>query len=190
MKQMLAVLSPKECCNLLNGDLSVLIRKVKPNCKLPIIVNVYCSKKGRPLVYGSPIPSYVEEKYVQTYGWSKEDADKIFGNLQGKVVAKFTLNKVEEIQYSHEKRQYFSESLSEKDLLSKSCLTDVELFQYLLFREVGYTWHIDNLEIFNQPKEISEFEHQVIYENVYTNEKRYLREPLRKAPKTFCYIEV
>ena len=46
MRSMLVSLSPKECVNLLNGDLSILIRKIKPKCDLPIDVYIYCTKEG------------------------------------------------------------------------------------------------------------------------------------------------
>ena len=178
MRSMLVSLSPKECVNLFNGDLSILVRKVKPKCDLPIDAYIYCTKEAP---YG-----VIEIK------WDNAN------NILGKVVAKFTLNKMEEIKlngkivsgYSSEiNEDYITNSLHEKDLLNKSCLSFNELDNYLQSKN-GYAWHIDNLVIFDKPKEIGEFEHQVIYENVYTNEKRYVREPLRKAPKNYCYIEV
>ena len=118
------------------------------------------------------------------------------------MVAKFTFNKVEEIEdgFQQGETMYdWEEGLRTKcinidNLLKQSCLTRDDLYDYVDYftkKDIyGYAWHIDNLVIFDEPKELNEFEHQVIYENVYTNEKRYVREPLRKAPKNYCYIEV
>lgn len=57
---------------------------------------LYCTKNGRPLVWGSDNP-YMDDCYTQTYGYSREEADKIFGMLNGKIVAECDCDKVEEI---------------------------------------------------------------------------------------------
>jgi len=180
MKALLICLSPEECYNLFNGNLSVLVRKKFPKDYVGWVY-IYCTKNGYLHLENNGTWTYTRNQkytYVRT----------------GKVVARFWCDKVEEIQYSHEKRQYFSESLVEKDLLLKSCLTDVELFQYLLFRKVGYVIHITRLEIFDRPKEISEFGNlctsnceKCKYNNEY-DICNHAYKPLTRAPKTYCYI--
>ena len=82
----------------------------------------------------------------------------------------------------------------------KSCLTEDELFDYLFVNEPynedmkkGYAIHISDLEIFDKPKELSEFKHYkkfVSYDYTYT--KKYVDwelRPLTKAPQSWQYIE-
>lgn len=57
---------------------------------------LYCTKNGKPLVWGNANP-YMDDCYTQTYGYSREEADKIFGMLNGKIVAECDCDKVEEI---------------------------------------------------------------------------------------------
>lgn len=57
---------------------------------------LYCTKNGRPLVWGSANP-YMDDCYTQTYGYSRKEADKIFSMINGKIVAECDCDKVEEI---------------------------------------------------------------------------------------------
>ena len=68
------------------------------------------------------------------------------------VVAKFTLNKTQEIRFDN------------KEIQKQACLTEEELFDYLFINKPyhedmhkGYAWHIDNLEIFDKPRPLQPF---------------------------------
>lgn len=85
------------------------------------------------------------------------------GNWNGKVLARFWCDKVEEIVYDYGGLyEMFQTSEIDCDNLNcKSCLTDNELKEYLKPKRehgniCGYAIHITNLEIFDEPKEISE----------------------------------
>jgi len=93
--------------------------------------------------------------------------------INGKVIGEFTLNKVDKLGLADTYRKYGAWLLNdEKHLdddeiemyLKNSCLTleqfndyigygDFEFFQYA----IGYLYHIDDLKIYNKPKELSEF---------------------------------
>ena len=76
-----------------------------------------------------------------------------------------------------------------------ACLTASEWCNYLE-ENVGYAWHIDNLEIFDKPKELNEFYKVGHYEDIddyFTDEKQINGKwciPLTKAPQSWCYVEV
>ena len=116
MKAIILVLSPKECINLFNGDLSVLARK-KFSKDYVGWVYVYCAKKAP---YG-----------VISIKWAGEH------NMLGKVVARFWCNKVEEIRYGRLKDLTFGYFIGENtlnnfiELSKKSCLECWELDNYL-----------------------------------------------------------
>ena len=83
MKAILISIKPKYVAKILNGEKTIEIRKTMPKCDLPIDVYIYCKKEEYP-----EITLYSQEN---EFGGYMEHT----GN--GKVVAKFTLNKTEEI---------------------------------------------------------------------------------------------
>lgn len=184
MKSIMISIKPIMVEKILNGEKTIEIRKNKPSCELPCKVYIYCTNSGRPLVYGQE-NACVEEHYTRTYGYSKKEADKIWGVLNGKVVAEFTLNKVEEYElelwdnntYESIGKVYYDEEYGEREvdiletnceiedtkLVKESCLNLPQLRKYLgQGISSCYAWHIDNLKIYDKPKELSEF-----YKNNY-----------------------
>ena len=86
-------------------------------------------------------------------------------NLNGTVVASFDLNIIEEI-FSEKidvgvgyEPLFYTERID--DIAKGSCLTQFEIENYLGCKKggevVGYAWHINNLEIFDKPVELSDF---------------------------------
>ena len=204
MKAILISIKPKYVADILNGRKTIEIRKTMPKCELPIDVYIYCTKEKNK----DDMCFYQSDMFGCE--WYGKLVHKVYtpdqhNPINGKVVAKFTLNKVEEIK-SNLAMRFFTESFNEKELLDKSCLTADELFWYLAPQELkikccGYAWHIDNLVIFNKPKELSEFNHWVFYKKC--DECPYGKcdydyglcsqcceiNPLTKAPQSWCYVE-
>ena len=52
---------------------------------------------------------------------------------------------------------YETKTLSENEILEKSCLTSDELFDYLGEDNEGYAIHIKNLHIFDEPRDLSDY---------------------------------
>ena len=52
---------------------------------------------------------------------------------------------------------YETKTLSENEVLEKSCLTSDELYEYLGEYNEGYAIHIKNLHIFDKPRELSDY---------------------------------
>lgn len=76
--------------------------------------------------------------------------------LNDKIVCSFDLNTVEEIYNSSidiKNNYYNSDSFNEEKLLKNSCLTFEHLDNYLQGK-IGYAWHIENLEILEEPIDI------------------------------------
>ena len=192
MKAIILGCSPQECNRILNGDQSLLIRKIKLKDDLPIDVYIYCTK-GKPYLYRvdddnrfelSNKARPLEEEYVKDYNASN-----------GKVVAKFTLNKVER----------FDTRLGHPKLYIGACISDTWCLEnnYHDKDYNAYAWHIDNLEIFDKSKELNEFKaycdedfchcyygkcpkcSHLVYEDENLCDKK-----LTHAPKTWCYCEV
>jgi len=177
MKAILISIQPRWVAKILNGEKTIEIRKSIPKCDLPIDVYIYCTKK---------------EPYARRYVHNDKWGTLEYIKSDGKVVAKFTLNKVEKIitigMYYHE-----TKTLDKNELPKLSCLTRQELDNYLQ-GENGYAWHIDNLVIFDKPKEISEFENRTLTRprniNPCVIANGYFVRPLTRAPQSWCYIEI
>ena len=125
--------------------------------------------------------------------------------LNGKVVARFWCDKVKEIEhYPYEAPEhprgyqiaYDTQTTNWDKLCEMSCLSRDELFDYL-GRNNGYAIHISKLEVFDKPREINEFYTRNPYTNIddmFTDEEQledgsWIR-PIKKAPQSWCYIEV
>ena len=169
MKAILISIQPQYVADILNGEKTLEIRKTMPKCDLPIDVYIYCTK---------------DKKYVNLINRG--------GFLTGMVVAKFTLNKVDKVHLRFEK--YCAGELSQDGLLKYACLTEQELDNYLWSNCcIGYAWHIDNLKIFDRPKELSEFKCCLLGHNncvPHNCQECPATKPLTRAPQSWCFVEV
>ena len=156
-KQILLSIRPEWVAKILNGEKTIEVRKRFPKDYVGWVY-IYCTK---------------DKKYANLINRG--------GFLTGMVVARFYCDKVEEIT-----TEKWSPS-KEQDLLKVSCLTENQLFDYcnLESGKPFYAIHISKLEIFDEPRELSEFkfwkdksEYGCWYENKLT-----------KAPQNYCYIE-
>ena len=192
MKAIMISVKPKYVADILNGHKTIEIRKTMPKCNLPIDVYIYCTKDKKHKL-----------EYCDYNGgcWSANDGGEYFN---GKVVAKFTLNKTEKIEelcyQEHMLSGYYedlgTESYTIKELLKYSCLTQSELYKYIEYdikKDIyGYAWHILNLEIFDESKELNEFSARYPKGDVDIGEncKLHCMKILTKAPQSWQYIEV
>ena len=158
MKSIMISIKPKWVAKILNGEKTIEIRKTMPKCDLPIDVYIYCTKEEELYKFSWNKTWYENFKCFTDMGCDQAhalDSD----NLSGKVVAKFTLNKVEEIKYSSYSEIYYIDESYEKSttrIFIDSCLTLDELDDYSQGKST-YAWHISNLVIFDKSKELSEF---------------------------------
>lgn len=192
MKKILISIKPKWVAKILNGEKTIEVRKTAPKCDLPCEVYIYCTKQR---ILGNLIKVGGEENSMlfgknSIIGINKGFMENGDIDLQGKVVAKFTLNKVEEL---HPFFHWCEETKK------RTCLERDEVLDYLDSKDksVGnpkrqgsvYAWRIDKLVIFDNPKELKEFKMCIGYfdlggfiKNIY--------HAVEKAPQSWCYCEV
>lgn len=195
MKAILMSIKPQHVANILNGIKTLEIRK-----KFPIDyvgwVYIYCTKDNNNLLHKNCIDIW----WIEDRDFQKEN--KRLGLKQqpiynGKVVARFWCDNVKEIppmwQWRH---TIFNWG---KWLIDKGCVSQKELFTYLKVHNLqncGYAIHITKLEIFDKPKEISEFMKVSCkgcpFENTQTCHNnidgRYCK--LTRAPQSYQFIEI
>ena len=105
-------------------------------------VLLYCTK-AKPKIY-----SY---ETLMTNSFSKGREFE----LNGKVVASFELNKVDEIENRIAAFIINKDSAYTETIAKNSCVGFDDLKKYLGNKN-GYAWHIDNLKIFDEPIELGE----------------------------------
>lgn len=210
--------SPNICASVLNENASILIFKKFPK-DYRGWVYLYCTKDNKKIWY-------YDKKWLGCYSKNASDfhdaleVSMHFPILNGKVVARFYCDKVEEIfinsETTHNEMGYDIDemfetlTLKEYELCKKSCLTETQLFDYFSNRQInklGYAIHISQLEIFDRPKELWEFEKYGSYNRPdikcknkdrgicnrgWGGLKGYIgceKARLTKAPQNYCYVE-
>lgn len=214
-------IKPQWVEKILNGEKTIEIRKTMPKCELPVKIYIYCTKQK------IDVNGY---KYCTT--------------RSGKVVAEFTLNKVEKINccavpYKKTNNlgyEYFIDNgvyqlkdedglvferddnrlvtmLKNKDF-EKMHLKPLDIYSYLGGYGKFYTWHIDNLKIYDRPKELNKFRKELDCDDYPCNKGTFdckysyydsseccwaceidfdgencIYKQLRRPPQSWCYVE-
>ena len=190
MKAIMISIRPQWVEKILNGEKTIEIRKTIPKCDLPIEVYIYCTSHKNYTESLYEIETYKKKRRFDVDVYRPSEPDFI---LNGKVVAKFTLNKVEYIRHlsyypTDIDYDFETDNLSSTQLYEYSCVDKVDLLNYLL-SSTGYAWHIDDLVIFDRPKELSSFYH-------YVNRRDTVKgwsceyEELNNAPQSWCFVEL
>ena len=210
MKSVLISIQPKWCELIASGKKTVEVRKTRPRLETPFKVYIYCTS-GKEKLWAlneverafnpEKIASIVEAKYV---GGAYQ--------ANGKVIGAFVCDKVTEIKSDAIYSKVFG-GFDVRFNFDKyaSCLTEEQIFDYL-GEGKGYAWHISDLVIYDQPKELREF---IVPSNVGCCNEGNCRgcrwfdrgngfnveddcnapfctdeyKPLRKATQSWCYVE-
>ena len=218
MKSIILSVQPQWLAKILNGEKTIEIRKSAPK-ELPCEVYLYCTMgkpylnqhKGTPFEDGQLHTSCILQDCPLNF---EEHTSKHLSaiNLNGKVVAKFTLNKVEEVGLTLHTKKISDYFVGEKDHivinkveeyiydeLEGTCLTVDELHAYGKGEPLS-AWHIDNLVIFDKPMELGEFQSPTFLERPFDLSKLKDGETITfhqwrqkaiitRAPQSFCYCE-
>lgn len=196
MKSILLSIRPEWVAKILNGEKTIEVRKQFPKDYVGWVY-IYCTKgKGKWLI-GSNDDKVCSILKLPIDAITNPPIETLAGN--GKVVARFWCDKVEEILIK-DSGNIYTNTLSNNKLLTKSCLADNEIKNYLSgnwhkkynYWFGGYAVHISKLEIFDEPKELNEF----IYYKCSTKDKickKYCigcgKKLIHKASQNYCYIE-
>ena len=185
MKAILMSIRPKWVAKILNKEKTIEIRKRFPKDYVGWVY-IYCTL-GQGLVFDSEGKGLVNSKLFP-YAKNCPEHNRL---INGKVVARFWCDKVEEI------RPFFHWCIEKE-----TCLTRDEVLDYLDNKDkfVGnpkrqgkvYAIHINNLKIFDEPKEISEFSKCILTEDLSHDNIIHIHQRYRliKAPQSYCFIDI
>lgn len=192
MKSILISIQPKWVEKILNGEKTIEIRKTAPKCELPIDVYIYCTKdESNVLVMHSN-----GETAIATRGRWKS-ALGCYNDINGKVVAKFTLkyvDKYENIYILNLNNNSFGTERYERRLAKAGLLT-WEAEKYAAGKDL-YFWHISDLQVFDKPKELGEFKPYCKLRNngCHLNRKQCFNgqscNTIERPPQSWQFVEV
>lgn len=190
MSDVLISIQPKWCAMILNGTKTIEVRKTAPHLKLPFRCYIYCTKSGRPLVYGDrPCAGGWAEEYCQTYGYSREEADRIWGVMNGKVIGEFFCDAI----YKFSTRVYLGEEqlISDDEVVQKSCVPRPDLRKYEGVKEPYrlYGWHISDLKIYDDPLNLKDLHRDCStcgYVGARDGNCDFI---IKRPPQSWCYVE-
>lgn len=180
-KAILISIKPKWVAKILNGEKTIEVRKNKSLYKatMKLIEEqgyatflMYCSKSGMLWKEDDWFACDIKN-YKPSY------------NQSGKVVAKFTVRKVVDYPYVSDKYdELIGSCLSEQEIIDYSTEKFDKELNYRIIKTI-YAYHIEDLAVFDKPKELSEFK-----TDKPTKDKNiWVYSSLTKAPQNFCYVE-
>lgn len=155
---------------------------------------LYCTKAKPYLVKGLAKPNHTLDA-SNPYNFNWKLVKKGFSNdrLNGKIVAEcdFKVEKIRKGWGSLNGTRYFRNSVNhyypDYELEKQSCLSFDEINNYLkgaLNENCGYAIHIQNLHIFDKPKELSDY-----HISYFNKELGMMREHhIEKAPQNMCKV--
>ena len=148
MKAVLISIRPEWCEKIASGEKTIEVRKTRPKLETPFKVYIYCTS-GRPDL-NIPISS---ERLMQDYldTGSMQSLNCPLGN--GKVIGEFTCDRIDTILPANEPYGIYD---IDDDYVFQTCLEYGALWNYGNGQTL-YGWHISNLKIYDEPKELGEF---------------------------------
>ncbi len=219
-KSVLLSIKPKYCELIASGKKTVEIRKNRPKIDTPFKCYIYCTKPKH-ITYSGSMCLASDELYrlpngeikygcsIELAVWDNYTKDNF---LNCKVIGEFVCDDISENDMVF--GGYGVYDISD-DALQEMCLTNDELWEYGK-GETLYGWHISDLVIYDEPKELGEFKaavpnHFCKYRNDYgeccghhfidceymkkdTNPDGsvniyYCDKRVARPPQSWCYVE-
>lgn len=180
-KAVMLSIRPKWVEKIANGEKTIEVRKTRPKLDTPFKCYIYCTGYDALWVLDAPTREKYSFMVVAAYLENPKGANK--GN--GKVIGEFTCDRIYELApLDH----------APDDVEKQACLTREEIVNYL--KGTGYGWHISDLLIYDQPRELSEFQRatdpcdscHAEYTWECTGCKK-LSGDIKRPPQSWCYVE-
>ena len=146
MKSVLISINPKWCELIASGKKTIEVRKTMPKLDTPFKCYIYCTKS-----------KYVFNLYDRFINKENE--------ILGKVIGEFVCKKIDRIVHCGTSNnnitlKIFLENFYVKGLdyeyISRCNMSHVNLERYSCGGDI-YGWHISDLKMYDEPKELSEF---------------------------------
>lgn len=186
-KAVLISIRPEWVEKIANEWKTIEVRKTKPYLETPFKCYIYCTNTRPFLVWGDVFRGDWFTEFTHLSGYGRAEADKIWDVFNGHVVGEFTCDRIYELAPLNH---------APDGVEKQACLTQEEIVNYL--KGTGYGWHIVDLRIYDQPRELTEFRrpcpNDLYCETcaMYSNNNGICNNgalPLRRPPQSWCYVE-
>ena len=175
-KAVMLSIRPKWCEKIASGEKTIEVRKTRPKLGTPFKCYIYCSGSGDKLWIRDA--AWRERWMNGPIAFLSNAKDCSGMNLSnGRVIGKFTCGRITNL---------FANSrfwLNENDALH-TCLSSDEIRNYANGVNEIYGWHIADLLIYDQPRELSEFTGLRTFKGGFELRK------IDRPPQSWCYVEV
>lgn len=179
-KAVMLSIHPKWVGKIVDGEKTIEIRKTKPKIETPFKCYIYCTQSGE----------YVQRKSVKNIWINRGTGNRFIGN--GKVIGEFICDNIYTVE-DRGNRFVAGDDVYLTNIIAKASFLDFDdMKKYADGRKVLYAWHIYDLKIYDEPKELSDFQstrEKCEYMSRYglcLNEKE---NPLKRPPQSWCYVE-
>ena len=178
-KAVMLSIRPKWCEKIASGEKTIEVRKTRPKLDTPFKAYIYCT-----------MPDAKDpHNILELHG-----ADGKIRKANSKVIGEFTCERIALIAYDGGELS----STTNAAFSPATCLTQTEIIAYIGDKGHCYGWHIADLLIYDEPRELTEFRRAcpnswycescaMHWENNGTcgNESLYIKRP----PQSWCYVE-
>ena len=194
-KAVLISIQPQWCELIANGIKTLEVRKSRPKLETPFKCYIYCTNTRPFLVWGDVFRGDWSTEFTHLSGYSREEAERIWDVFNGKVMGEFACDDCSLLTKSHYGYIEKQGRIPEQFLRKYMGLEDGHELDY---EDGCYGWHITNLEVYDTPKELSEFM-KPCKSDLYCEVCAMFREfedrcgnkslMISKAPQSWCYVE-
>lgn len=191
MKSVLISIRPKWCELIASGRKTIEVRKTRPKIPVPFKCYIYCTKPKMITKYVFKPEDYPEYMRPEKTVFCKvPDASSPFCsevNGNGKVIGEFVCDCITGLRADNGIQTYYNGP-------------DAEIIKYASGKKVYY-WHISDLKIYDEPKELRSFwkadKCPYVTESGCTYKYHCFRagqtqrcgETLTRPPQSWCYVE-
>lgn len=173
MKSVLTSIRPKWCELIASGKKTIEVRKTRPKIETPFKCYIYETKAR------SGMPTFVDE-----------DSHVLYTG-RGQVIGEFVCDKIYDIEPHYDIPNFCNQYIgSWKFGGGEPCLSFAELDAYLGGKH-GYGWHISDLKIYDEPKEVGEFSNNSSRLEFSKTKDGFPWKwsGMTKPPQSWCYVE-
>lgn len=187
-KYCLISIRPQHALNILNGSKTIELRKLVLNWVKEEVAKgntvkflLYVTKGNRLAKF----PNVYKLLNKPKLGWE----------LNGKIVAQFDVSKISGVYYNltHDR---FEPNSNGEDLSKLAHLSNDDISKYFGNKHIkdygyGYAIHISNLNVFDKPKELSDYYHfetEWVYSGMYSPYFDLVKTILTKAPQNMMTV--
>jgi len=187
MKSVLISIQPKWVEKIASGKKTVEVRKTVPKLEPPFKCYIYCTNKKPFLVWGDVFDGgSFNNEFTHISGYNRKAAEKIWDLFNGKVMGEFVCDRIECFTTDYRRNEEQTQRISRQ-----SCVDMVSLMEYEANAACLYGWHISNLTIYDEPKDLDWFRKPATCWPQPGTVKCYACHDceIKRPPQSWCYVE-